>query len=113
MRACCSRRRRGGSGSGRPSSASASADRQRLEKAYEVIDLLAAEVQRFQDFFTVGMNSFKIQLRVEHHDLLESRDAAVVHVRRGASRFAQRRHAELAEVAVLRVDMARAGRALP
>ena len=48
-----------------------------------------------------------VDLRVVAHDVVEGGEAAVVHVRRGHGDVAQRRHAELAPVAVLRLHVPR------
>src|SRR6266513_1164910 len=50
-----------------------------------------------------------VELGVKAHHVAQRREAAVVHVGRGACHVAQPRDAELAEVALLRLDVARAG----
>ena len=67
----------------------------------------------FEDPLAVGVQAVLVEVRVVAHDVAQRGEAAVVHVRRGARHVAQRRHLELAEVAVLERDVPRAGRGAP
>ena len=70
-------------------------------------------MQRLKHTLTIGMQALEIDLRVVAHHLRQRGQLAVVHIGRGVGHAAQRRHLELAEVAVLQVDVARLQRGLP
>src|SRR5712671_2836068 len=110
MPGCSPPRRGAGSTSGKASWKSASAVSQRFEEADEVRGLVLGEMQRLEDALAVGVDSFNIEIRITLDHVPQRRDVAVVHVWRGARDVAQPGHAELAEIAVLRLDMPRAGR---
>src|SRR4051812_16822522 len=90
---------------------SASVASQRAQEADQVVDLGLGELERLEDALAVGVDSIQVQVGVKNHHLAKGRYAAVVHVRRGQLDVAQARHAEFAEVAVLRVDVLRRHRA--
>src|SRR3990170_443316 len=87
--------------------------RQRLEKSHEVVHLRGRQAQRLEDALAVGMQALLVQLGVMLHHVAQRAEAAVVHVRRGLRHVAQTWHAPLAEIAVLRLDVARPGGRAP
>ena len=79
--------------------------RQGFEERNEVVDLRFREPERLQDALAVDVELSRSARIVLHH-VAQACEAAVVHIR-GGQRVAQPGNAELAEVAVLKLDMPR------
>src|ERR1043166_3954202 len=79
-----------------------------LEEYHQVIDFRLGQLERLEQALAVCVQPLRIELGVIAHHVTQSGELAVVHVRCGQCSVPQRRHAELAEVALLLRHMGRA-----
>ena len=83
--------------------------RHALKKHQKVVAFIRRESQRLENFLAVGVKPLFVELGVMADHVAQGGEAAIVHVGRIEHGVAQRRHLELAEIALLGFDMAGAG----
>jgi len=84
--------------------------RQGLEKRQQVGPGAGIEPKRAQQGFTIGMQPLEIDVRIMGHHRGQVWRAAIMEIGRGGCRAAQARHAELAEIAVVCLQMSGSNR---